>query len=128
MYKYLNLVLLASMAQFANGSADVVDGKVYVRPRQVRMKKDRILVRTQEGVFEAPHVARDDNGIYVHQHELVAVAPDMAKMRNRSNHRHGGCCHKKRFGNKRWKQKKQWKQQKGQHKQTNAVDVNVAAE
>ncbi len=111
MYKYLNLVLLASLAQVAHVSADDVDGKMYVRPRQVRMMKDRIVVRTDDGVFETQAVLRDENGLFVNQKELVAAPAELVQ----KNRAFGG-CKKKRFQNnaKEWKKHKHrkaaWKQ------------------
>ncbi len=107
MYKYLNLVLLGTIAQCAHVSADDVDGKMYVRPKQVRMMKDKIIVRTQDGVFEAKSVTLDDNGLFVNQKELVAAAPEMVQ-RNKAF----GGCKRKRFQNNA----KEWKQHKHKNK------------
>ena len=80
MYKYLSVFLLASMMQLS-ASDEVVaanDGKVYVKPKSVRMMKKGILVRTKDGRFFAPSVAKDETGLFVNQADLVA-APEMAR-------------------------------------------------
>ena len=97
MYKYLSVLLLASMMQLSASdevaTTNVVDGKVYVRPRSVRMMKKGILVRTQDGHFFAPSVAKDETGLYVNQADLVA-APEMARALSK---RGRGCgCKKNR--------------------------------
>lgn len=76
MYKYLSVLLLAFMMQLS--ATDAVDGKVYVNPKSVRMMKKGILVRTPNGRFFAPSIAKDETGLFVNQAELVA-APEMAK-------------------------------------------------
>lgn len=127
MYKYVSLALLASMIQLSGASADVVDGKVYVRPRAVRIMKNRTIVHTKDGTFVTPTVSRDEQGLFVMQQDLQA-APELA------NKKRGGCggCHKKMWKkqgmkkawkNKNWKNKN-WKNKKNQ----NAVSPAPAAQ
>ena len=78
MKKYLSLVLFASMMQFAQGAADEVanaDGKIYVRPRAVRLLKRKTVVFTKDGAFVTPTLSRDENGLFVMAKDLEK-APD----------------------------------------------------
>ncbi len=94
MNKYLSLALLASMIQFAPGVADEavaedavnVDGKVYVRPRAVRIMKKGIVVHTKDGAFITPSVSRDENGLFVQEADLEQAPAEMAKRKRRWVH------------------------------------------
>ncbi|MBS0634813.1 MAG: hypothetical protein JSR37_05065 [Verrucomicrobia bacterium] len=108
MYKYVSLALLASMMQLSASVA--VDGKVYVKPRQVRIMKNKTIVHTQDGTFVTPTVSRDEQGIFVMQQDLQA-APELANKK-----RCGGGC-----GKKMWKKKKMWKMKQRQNVDAPAV-------
>ena len=135
MKKYFTLVLLGSMMQFAPGFADEVaneDGKIYVKPRAVRIMKDKIVVFTKDGAFLTPSVVRDEKGIFVQEQELEK-APEVA--------RKGKCgtC-RKNWGRRqgfgpRWQKGRFWKMRAQGNKDslTAAVksaspDAQVAAE
>lgn len=91
MNKYLSLALLGTMMQFAQGAAEEAvqntDGKMYVKPRAVRFMKKGIVVHTKDGAFITPSVSRDENGLFVHEKELVQ-APAIA---NKIKRKCGGC-------------------------------------
>ena len=115
MKKYVTLVLLGSIMQFAPGYSDEAaneDGKMYVKPRAVRVMKDKIVVFTEDGAFVTPAVQSDENGLFVQQADLVA-APDVKR---------GNCKGCKRgWGRKMgqgqgWKNGRKWAEKQGQKK------------
>ncbi len=125
MYKYLSLALLATMMQLSADTATSVDGKMYVRPRAVRVMKKGIVVHTKDGAFIAPTISRDENGLFVQEKDLVK-APAIAQRK-----KCGGCKKKwaangaqnvSRQNKSHWKNKKQWK---NKYKSAEKLDVQV---